>query len=101
MELADLEREFLRKLLGESWVSPPTFDLEIVGRSAAGTFLTAAPRFAHGQRSRPRRRRAATRPSRQGASRWPPSPSCVVDRFANTASAASVKQVLSARNSGN
>ena len=32
MELSDLERNFLRKLLGESWVSPPTFDYEIVAR---------------------------------------------------------------------
>ncbi|WFU69318.1 hypothetical protein [Bradyrhizobium sp. CB2312] len=32
MELTDLERDFLRKLLGESWVSPPTFDHEIVAR---------------------------------------------------------------------
>ncbi|WP_244647557.1 hypothetical protein [Bradyrhizobium diazoefficiens] len=32
MELAELEREFLRKLLGESWVSPPMFDHEIVAR---------------------------------------------------------------------
>jgi len=32
MELTDLEREFLRKLLGESWVSPPMFDHEIVAR---------------------------------------------------------------------
>lgn len=30
MELTDLERDFLRKLLGESWVSPPTFDHEII-----------------------------------------------------------------------
>lgn len=32
MDLTDLERDFLRKLLGESWVSPPTFDHEIVAR---------------------------------------------------------------------
>ncbi|MBR0803463.1 hypothetical protein JEY40_17225 [Bradyrhizobium japonicum] len=32
MELTDLEREFLRKLLSESWVSPPMFDHEIVAR---------------------------------------------------------------------
>lgn len=32
MELTDLEREFLRKLLGDSWVSPPMFDHEIVAR---------------------------------------------------------------------
>ncbi|WP_244433393.1 hypothetical protein [Bradyrhizobium japonicum] len=32
MELTDLEREFLRKLPGESWVSPPMFDHEIVAR---------------------------------------------------------------------
>jgi hypothetical protein len=27
-----LERDFLRRLLGESWVSPPMFDHEIVAR---------------------------------------------------------------------
>ncbi|MHC2538648.1 hypothetical protein [Bradyrhizobium diazoefficiens] len=32
MELTDLEREFLRKLFGKSWVSPPMFDHEIVAR---------------------------------------------------------------------
>ncbi|MHC2842849.1 hypothetical protein [Bradyrhizobium diazoefficiens] len=32
MELTDLEREFLRKLFGDSSVSPPTFDHEIVAR---------------------------------------------------------------------
>ena len=32
MELTDLEREFWSKLLGESWVSPPMFDHEIVAR---------------------------------------------------------------------
>lgn len=32
MELTDLQHEFLRKLLGESWVSPPMFDHEIVAR---------------------------------------------------------------------
>jgi hypothetical protein len=32
MELTDLEREFMRRLLGESWVSPPMFDHEIVAR---------------------------------------------------------------------
>jgi hypothetical protein len=32
MALTDLEREFLRKLLGESWVSPPMFDSEIAER---------------------------------------------------------------------
>ena len=32
MELTDLERDFLRRLLEESWVSPPTFDHEIVAR---------------------------------------------------------------------
>lgn len=32
MELTDLERDFLRRLLGESWVSPPMFDHEIVAR---------------------------------------------------------------------
>ncbi len=32
MELAELEREFLRKLLGESWVTPNKFDHEIVAR---------------------------------------------------------------------
>ncbi|WP_161535383.1 hypothetical protein [Bradyrhizobium sp. LCT2] len=32
MELTDLEREFLRKLLGESWGSPSMFDHEIVAR---------------------------------------------------------------------
>jgi hypothetical protein len=32
MELTGLERDFLRRLLGESWVSPPMFDHEIVAR---------------------------------------------------------------------
>ena len=32
MDLTDLDREFLRRLLGGSWVSPPTFDHEIVAR---------------------------------------------------------------------
>jgi hypothetical protein len=32
MELTDLERNFLRRLLSESWVSPPMFDHEIVAR---------------------------------------------------------------------
>lgn len=32
MELTDLERDFLRTLLGESWISPPLFDHETVAR---------------------------------------------------------------------
>ena len=32
MELTDLERDFLRRLLGESWISPPLFDHETVAR---------------------------------------------------------------------
>jgi hypothetical protein len=32
MELTDLERHFLTSLLGGPWLSPPTFDHEIVAR---------------------------------------------------------------------
>ena len=32
MELTDLERDFLRRLLGECWISPPLFDHETVAR---------------------------------------------------------------------
>jgi hypothetical protein len=32
MELTNLELDFLRTLLGESWMSPPMFDNEIVER---------------------------------------------------------------------
>ncbi|MCP1966873.1 hypothetical protein AB7M49_000922 [Bradyrhizobium elkanii] len=32
MELTDLERDFLRKRIGESLVNPPTFDHEIAAR---------------------------------------------------------------------
>ena len=32
MELTDLERDSLRKLFGESWISPPMFNYEIVAR---------------------------------------------------------------------
>ncbi|MHC4041314.1 hypothetical protein [Bradyrhizobium sp. 23AC] len=32
MELTVLERDFLRRLVGESWVSPPMFDHEIITR---------------------------------------------------------------------
>jgi hypothetical protein len=32
MELTNLELDFLRTLLGESWMSPPMFDHEIVER---------------------------------------------------------------------
>ncbi|MGY4625402.1 hypothetical protein [Bradyrhizobium sp. USDA 4486] len=32
MELTDLERAFLRRLLGQSWISAPLFDHETVAR---------------------------------------------------------------------
>lgn len=32
MELTVWERDFLRRLVGESWVSPPMFDHEIITR---------------------------------------------------------------------
>jgi hypothetical protein len=32
MELTDLDLDFLRTLLGESWMSPPMFDHEVVER---------------------------------------------------------------------
>jgi len=32
MELTELERDFLVSLLAGSWISPPTFDHEIVSR---------------------------------------------------------------------
>jgi hypothetical protein len=32
MELTDLERDFLRSLLDGPWISPPTFDHELVAR---------------------------------------------------------------------
>ncbi|MBR0750386.1 hypothetical protein JQ582_41530 [Bradyrhizobium japonicum] len=43
MELTDLEREFLRKLLGESWISPLMFDHEIVARLVELGLLEAEP----------------------------------------------------------
>lgn len=43
MELTDLERDFLRRLLGESWVSPPMFDHEIVARLVELGFLKTEP----------------------------------------------------------
>lgn len=43
MELTDLERDFLRRLLGESWVSPPMFDHEIVARLVELGFVEPEP----------------------------------------------------------
>lgn len=43
MELTDLERDFLRRLLGESWVSPPMFDHEIVARLVELGFVETEP----------------------------------------------------------
>lgn len=43
MELTDLERDFLKRLLGESWVSPPMFDHEIVARLVELGFVETEP----------------------------------------------------------
>lgn len=43
MELTDLERDFLRRLRGESWVSPPMFDHEIVARLVELGFVETEP----------------------------------------------------------
>jgi hypothetical protein len=44
MELTELERDFLRSLLSGSWISPPTFDHEIVARIIELGLVESEPR---------------------------------------------------------
>jgi hypothetical protein len=44
MELTELERDFLRSLLAGPWVSPPTFDHEIVARIIELGLVESEPR---------------------------------------------------------
>ena len=43
MELTDLERDFLRSLLDGPWISPPTFDHELVAPIVALGLVESEP----------------------------------------------------------
>lgn len=73
MELTDLERDFLRRLIGECWVSPPMFDHEIVARLVELGFVKTEPLLSG----------MSNTPAGRVVSGWPGASFATVDRIAD------------------